>query len=247
MTKEEFSLIIDKTCHLTKYYYMHIMGEPLLHPDLEDMLKIANDKAVFINITTNATLLKQNLDVILKHKPRKISISLHSLEENKAFSTGYIENCLALAKVLAENKIITEFRLWNNDHSEKNQEIIRQIENCFEIAVRESMKLSDCLYLSLGESFDWPCINREVISENGYCLGLKEQIGILVDGTVVPCCLDSEGYHNFGNIFTENIDEILNKKEPHLMLEGFRNRKFVSNLCKRCGYATKNFGGKNGY
>ena len=101
------------------------------------------------------------------------------------------------------------------------------------------IKLKDKVYLNMAEKFEWPNINREVISESAFCYGLRDQIGILVDGTVVPCCLDSEGNIPLGNIFESSLENILNSKRAKDLYEGFSNRKAVEELCKRCGYVTR--------
>jgi len=34
ISKEEFKIILDKVEGYTNYLYFHVMGEPLLHPDI---------------------------------------------------------------------------------------------------------------------------------------------------------------------------------------------------------------------
>lgn len=72
-----------------------------------------------------------------------------------------------------------------------------------------------------------------------FCYGLRDQIGILVDGTVVPCCLDSEGNINLGNIFENSLGEILEDDRAKNIYDGFSRRCAVEDLCKRCGYAKR--------
>ena len=77
--------------------------------------------------------------------------------------------------------------------------------------------------------------------ENVFCHGLRDQLGILCDGTVVPCCLDSDGNIPLGNIFTEELDTILQKPRAQAVYNGFSSRKAAEELCRKCGYA-KRFG-----
>ena len=69
--------------------------------------------------------------------------------------------------------------------------------------------------------------------------GLRDQIGILCDGTVVPCCLDAEGSIALGNIFRQSLDEILNSERAKALYRGFSNRAPAEELCLRCGYAER--------
>ena len=71
------------------------------------------------------------------------------------------------------------------------------------------------------------------------CRGLLDHFGILSDGTVVPCCLDSDGIINLGNVFEEELADILASPRARAIPEGFRRRKAVEDLCRRCGFAQK--------
>ncbi|WP_312712672.1 SPASM domain-containing protein, partial [Proteiniclasticum ruminis] len=71
--------------------------------------------------------------------------------------------------------------------------------------------------------------------------GLKDQVGILTDGTVVPCCLDGEGIINLGNISEQSFFSILSSERAVNLAEGFSRRIAVEELCRKCGYR-KRFG-----
>lgn len=101
------------------------------------------------------------------------------------------------------------------------------------------IKISDRVYINMAEKFDWPDSKIDLISDDVFCHGIRSQIGILVDGTVVPCCLDSEGSINLGNIFNRSLEEIVDGERTCAMHEGFKKRKAVEELCKRCGYASR--------
>ena len=87
--------------------------------------------------------------------------------------------------------------------------------------------------------FVWPSIENEIISEVGTCQGLRSQIAILSNGDVVPCCLDQDAEIKLGNIFEENLNDILEKKLTNEIIKGFENHKVIHNLCKRCGFRCK--------
>ena len=46
MTSEEFSLILDKLEGITEYVYLHVMGEPLTHPELCGLIALANQREI---------------------------------------------------------------------------------------------------------------------------------------------------------------------------------------------------------
>lgn len=70
---------------------------------------------------------------------------------------------------------------------------------------------------------------------------LKTQIAILADGTVVPCCLDSNGIINLGNIYTESIEEIQNKERYQNLKKSFQDRKPSEKICKSCTFKEKKY------
>ena len=91
-------------------------------------------------------------------------------------------------------------------------------------------------YVDFDSEFIWPDLNNNYYNEVGTCYALRDHLGILVDGTVVPCCLDSKGIINLGNIFEENIEDIQNSERYKKMLQGFRNNKKCEELCKHCKF-----------
>ena len=74
MTVEEFTLIVEKIRPFTNYIYLHVLGEPLLHPQLNEILAVAENSGLNINITTNGSLLDKKKEILLKHTIRQINI-----------------------------------------------------------------------------------------------------------------------------------------------------------------------------
>jgi len=259
MNIKEFTEIINKVKGYTNHIYLHLMGEPFLNKNLGGFLKAAKEANINVNITTNGTLIKNVKDVLIESGAvRQINISLHSFEanENNINFHDYLNNILEFIEEANEkSKIICSLRLWNIDTEELkannnlNLEILKLIEDKLEIefSIKESLldkrgiKLKERVYLNMAEKFSWPDSNISFISEEVFCYGLRDQIGILLDGTVVPCCLDSEGKIPLGNIFEDDLGNIINSKRAKDIYDGFSQRRAVEELCKRCGYAKRKF------
>ena len=255
MSKEEFEVILDKIKPSTEYIYFHLMGEPLLNPSLEEFLDLSYSKGFKVNLTTNGTLLTKSRDIIFKSNAlRQINISLHSFEANNGINNfyEYFNNVLLFIDELNKNtNIICSMRLWNLDNSKDkgenslNEEILNLIKEKFDykedikakLFSDKRIKLKKNLYLNGAEKFNWPDIKIDSLGEEGFCHGLRDHLGILSDGTVVPCCLDSEGNIPLGNILSEEFEDIINSKRAIDIYNGFSNRKRVEELCKRCGYS----------
>ena len=72
ITIDKFNILLDKLRGYTDFIYFHLMGEPLMHPKINELIDLAS-KSFKINITTNGYLL----DKIKNNKNiRQINVSL---------------------------------------------------------------------------------------------------------------------------------------------------------------------------
>lgn len=244
MNIEEFSLILDKLKDQTKYIYYHLMGEPMTHPLLPEFIKLAGESGYKSIITTNGTLLNKRGDELLNAGLHKINISLHSFESGADEEHArYIGELANFSKKAAKQGTIVVFRLWNKGFDGgKNENALNLLKENISGDWAENtrgIRIRDKIYLEWGDRFEWPDTNSEIKGNKFFCYGLKDQFGILSDGTIVPCCLDSDGTINLGNIFNEDIKSILNSKRALDMVECFRCGAASEELCKRCGYAQR--------
>ena len=242
MSVEEFSLIISKIKSFTDYIYLHVKGEPLLHSHLDEILSICDKEKIKVNITTNGTLLKEKFNILNNHNCiRQINISLHSENNYK----NYFENVFDISKQLC-GKIFISFRLWTLDNlklDKKSTIIVDKIINSYNLSTDvvekikkdKSVKIFNNTFVNKDNLFDWPDINKD-LNINGMCYGLNTHIAILVNGDVVPCCLDANGDIVLGNIFKEDLDNILYSELVKNIIEGFKNNKSICKLCKNCNF-----------
>lgn len=250
MSPEFFDEILSKIKPHTDYIYMHVMGEPLRHSKIEKLLDCCENRGIFANITTNGTLIK-DVGKKIKDKPalRQINISLHSFEgEKQEYFQQYIDNIFSfIREIQKQGKVIICLRLWNlnvEGSTSKNKMIKEVLEREFNlkedisegVTDRNGIKLGHNIYLQQEERFIWPKNGGEEIFTKGKCFGLKTHIGILCDGSVVPCCIDSEGSMVLGNIKENTLEEILNTNRAERIREGFRESKVVEEFCRTCGF-----------
>lgn len=257
MSIENFKEVINKIKGYTKLIALHIKGESLLHPNLKEILEICEDEGIQVNITTNGTLLKDKVDILaLYNSVRQINISLHSIninENNEKYNTyTYVKDVLdSVKKIKEKSDIIISYRFWNLEKIEENDEnidILRLLEDEYnkknliqKLKNQKFEELDKNIFINQDIKFEWPNLENEVISEKGTCMGLKNQIGILVNGDVVPCCLDQNGDIKLGNIFSQDLEEILKSDLAQKILKGFNENKIIHKLCKRCGFRSTRF------
>jgi len=245
MSVENFEEIIRKIHNHTKLVCLHVKGEPLLHNKLQEILEILDKYNLKANITTNGTLIKDKFEIIKKSKEvRQINFSIHSITQNESLNKQYLQDIFESAEQLPN--VIISYRLWNMRTIKENSintAIIKTIENYYNVSnLRQQLiendfiKLKENVFINQDTEFTWPDINGEKIVETGRCLALKEQVAILVDGTVVPCCLDNNGDIPLGNILEESLDDILNKDKSVLIKKNFENSIITCELCRTCGF-----------
>lgn len=245
MTLDEFQFIADEIRPFTGYIYLHVLGEPLLHPHFQEILKIAAEKDLKVNITTNGSLLRKHKNFLLTNPVRQINISLHDAEENipKEKWCGYIHEMLDFSKDLAEKSYIN-FRLWNksNESSEDfNRLCIGEIGAFFNLPTGfenstlpdGSVTLFPHIFLQTAPRFQWTTANE---TEKKKCYGLRDQIAVLSDGSVVPCCIDAGAHLLLGNIFKEKFSDIINSEKAVRIRKGFEQGKAVEEWCRKCGF-----------
>ena len=246
MPKERFRYAANELYRVADYLYLHVMGEPLLHPALEDYLAIAREIGFRVILTTNGTLLKKQEAVLLgAENLHKVSISLHAYEANgMAMSLDeYIDTCLDFSEKAAKQGIIVALRLWNIGGKEAlNGEILAKLHRKFGDDFKETRggyKMGDRLYLEWGDYFEWPDPDAPTDSTTHSCYGLRDQVAVLCDGTVVPCCLDAEGVLALGNLFDEPIETILASPRAVALKQSFERRCITEELCRHCDFAVK--------
>ena len=254
MDRELFGRILTEVREFTGQLYFHVLGEPLLHPELGAFLDMCHDNGIRVNLTTNGTLIDRKAEILLS-KPalRQVNFSLHSFESNyRDYPIDkYLDRIFDFIERSKEcEKLLIGLRLWNISNKGKNslnRYILGRMEKNFNISlvVREEAtpvngtKLYDNVFLHIAEVFDWPDSGIEDISSRGFCYGLREQAAILVDGTVVPCCLDGQGSINLGNIRGQSFADIIRSDRARNLYEGFSRRDVVEPLCRKCGYRTR--------
>ena len=250
MTADEFEGVCRAIKGYTDYIYLHVMGEPLLHPELERMLHIAHSYGFRVCITTNGTLLAKAGKLLTSRADviHKVNISVHSIEGNgiEERLEKYMSEVVNFAKAAAERGIFTILRLWNLDSSEalganlQNEIIEEKLHREFSGDWKKRWNgymIADRIFLEFAGAFVWPVESEAEEQKLGSCRGLIDQIAILADGAVVPCCLDSEGAMPLGNIFENTLESILDTSRARNIKEGFLHGEMREEMCKKCSYA----------
>lgn len=253
MPLDLFRQAVQQVAPLTEQICFHLMGDPLVHPRLAEMVDICGEFNAPIFFVTNGVLLnKEKAELLLRPAFRQVNFSLHSFYDNypDRDPTKYLEAIFAYTEsaLALRPDLYINFRLWNlqdpRGESGVNRDMLSRIAERFgadidlnfDVRRKKSLRLKGRLYLHFDTEFVWPSLDLPVLGTRGTCYGLSSHFGILVDGTVVPCCLDKEGSIPLGKIQDQSVAEILANPRSQLLLDGFRRRKLVEGLCQRCQY-----------
>jgi radical SAM protein with 4Fe4S-binding SPASM domain len=252
---DDFIKRLDEIKPHTDYIYFHVKGEPLLHPKIDELLDLSHERGFKVNITTNGTLInKTKHKIMMKPALRQMNFSLHSFDghEGSTNKEEYVTTILSFVKEAVENSnVLISLRLWNLDSDNttnlernRNRQVLELIEKEFNLNYKieekfvrgSGIKIADRIYLNQDHEFQWPDLKEAEDEGKGFCHGLRNQAAILVDGTVVPCCLDGEGVINLGNINNTPFSEIVEGERANKLFDGFSRREVVEELCRKCDY-----------
>jgi radical SAM protein with 4Fe4S-binding SPASM domain len=254
LSSEQFRYILRQVIPYTDEVCLHLMGEPLAHPEFLQILDICNQEDAVIHLVTNGTFLQKfNYDTFLKSKSlRQINFSLHSFKDNFPDKDirPYLFDILQFSKQALESRpeLYINFRLWNLPstvgQNQQNQDIIDYICEFFQVPINEKINVSHRkskniigrIYFHFDTRFEWPSLKDPIQGERGFCHALSQQIGIHADGTVIPCCFDKEAGIALGNILETPFVEILQSPRLNKIREGFKNHILVEELCQKCTY-----------
>jgi radical SAM protein with 4Fe4S-binding SPASM domain len=254
MDESLFTRVIAQVAPLTAQVCFHLMGEPLAHPKFARYVEIGAEFGARLNITTNGSLLDlRSAAALLNRAVAQVNFSVHSFRANfpRAEIGEYLSRVFAFTReaFVVRPDLYVNYRLWNlaGPEQSSNEEILRAVESEFGVTLardvdprwKKGRHVAGRLFVHYDTRFDWPNSSAPIRSETGTCRALSHQIGVLSDGTVVPCCLDKDGAVALGDLHRQSIEEILAGERASRMRQGFRQGRLVEDLCRRCSFISR--------
>ena len=252
MNLDFYEKILIQLKPYTKDIAFHVFGDPLTLSNLEKYLDLSLKHNFKVHITTTGYYLKKfDLNLFLHKAIKQINFSLNSYNKNEmGFEFDeYLNPMFQLCDLKIKNKIhsFINFRLWNlddkNSESKFNADVFNSLSKKFNIDLSnidytQSKRLDNQILIDFDKYFKWPNLDDEH-SSNGYCHGLSSQIAILANGTVVPCCLDSFGIIDLGNLHEKKLDDVLFSEKSLNIVNGFKQNIAVEELCQKCTFKNR--------
>ena len=252
-----FARLVPELKELCDQVYLHVLGEPLLHPRLALFLEMLEEASLPVAITTNGSLLGRQGELLLGCKVlRQVNFSLHALREpslpvdGEAVLRSVLDFCLQALERRPDLHV--NLRFWNLEAREAQADpwSVRVKERIVEalgvewvppVPGRKHRRLSGLISVHQDTRFVWPGESAQVHAprERGFCQALHSHFAVLVDGRVVPCCLDAEGDLELGRVQAHSLKQILSGPRSQRMRTGFGEGKLVENLCRTCDYCRR--------
>ena len=257
MSLEKFDDLNFQLKPYTKELAYHMVGDPLVLSNLNEYLNISLKHDLKVNITTTANNINEkHYKALMNPTIKQINFSINSYNANshKKSLDEYLNPILDFVKFAQEQKheYFINFRIWNLDEEKSAKEFNKKVfdkinetlntnidlENVYKERPK-NIRIDRKIFFNFDEYFNWPSLENEIVSSNGFCYGLDSHFGILTSGDVVPCCLDQNACINLGNTNTTQISDILNSNRVKAIQNGFRKNIVVEELCQKCEYRTR--------
>lgn len=238
MEFQKFTKIANNIKEYAELVYLHVLGEPLLHPEIEKILEYCESSNINLGLTTNGLFINQKGKLLLSlNNLSKINISLQCLIQfDEIRRKKYLENLMQFLEYHNQigSLIPINLRLWNNKDDLQNSSL-----NCLVIDTLASYVNHNNIRFSIDDEFEWPSEEKKINFNETNCLGGKRQFSVLTNGNIGLCCLDYLGNTKLGNLLKNDFNEILESELYHCAINGFNERKPFFSLCQKCTFRNK--------
>lgn len=219
-----FQDIIDHNPRIKRIYLTN-WGEPLLHPQLVEMVAYAHQKGKFTALTTNATLLNESVSRQL------LEAGLDLLKISIDGSPEVFERVRGFAYQTLEKNVLNFVKIRNSLQAKTRieasmlvfQETRPHIEEFFNLW----QKRVD--YVHLQPKF-FTFKRRRTTA----CRDLWRILVVLWEGTVVPCCADMEGELILGQAANHSLENIFKGPQMTSLRRAHLRKNLSGLLCEKC-------------
>jgi len=204
MGRTLFAKIAGEVAPLTEEVCLHLMGEPLSHPEFHDFIRICAGLRLPVNITTNGTLLNAaRVEALLEPAVMQVNFSLHSFESNFGGRdiAPYLEKIFDFTRLAFARRpdlyINYPFGIFRRgEFARGSKAAIRRSSPSSNAPSQENRRPRGHFFKekqarrqqtihALRHVLQMASPRRPIRGDRGFCHALSRQLGILADGTVV--------------------------------------------------------------
>ncbi|MCJ7616102.1 MAG: radical SAM protein [Desulfobacterales bacterium] len=240
-----FKKIINESKGKVEFIYLHLFGEPLMHPHIIDMIKYCKEAGIFTGLATNATLLDNVKSKEIANSGLDFMVisfdGINKEEYEKIRRGGNYEKTLEYIKGFLQIKGKKPHTVLQLIYMNFTRDKIKEYTNFWGSFNIEAVRIKPL------QTWSGEIENINELSTKEYFKGQKpcdrpwRHLCILWDGTATPCEFDFNGAYPLGNIRDQSIEEIWNNER---IIE-LRNQHISHNInevkiCKSCTYQAPN-------
>jgi radical SAM protein with 4Fe4S-binding SPASM domain len=258
---DTYTKMMEQVHHNLLYLYFYFQGEPYMHPQFLELVRIAKEKKIYTVTSTNAHFLterkaKETIESGLDRIIISIDGTTQEVYENYRRGgtlTKVIEGAKNLVRYKKELKsktphIIIQFLVVKpNEH---------QIEGIYKLADDIGV---DEVKLKTAQIYDYKEGNELIPSIEKYSRYKKNKEGLYAlknkllnhcwklwhssvitwDGLVVPCCFDKDATHQLGDIKQGTFSEIWNNEKYMNFRKSVLKSRSEIDICTNCTEGTE--------
>ena len=258
---DTYTKMMEQVHHNLLYLYFYFQGEPYMHPQFLELVRIAKEKKIYTVTSTNAHFLterkaKETIESGLDRIIISIDGTTQEVYENYRRGgtlTKVIEGAKNLVRYKKELKsktphIIIQFLVVKpNEH---------QIEDIYKLA--EDIGVDE-VKLKTAQIYDYKDGNELIPSIEKYSRYKKNKEGLYAlknkllnhcwklwhssvitwDGLVVPCCFDKDATHQLGDIKQRTFSEIWNNEKYMNFRKSVLKSRSEIDICTNCTEGTE--------
>ncbi len=218
-----YEKIFNQIASTTYLLTIHGWGEPLMHKNLSEIIRLANKNKICTVVTTNGSLLNNNVSKeLISSKLDCLIFSIDGItdESYQLYRRGgkyesvinNMKELITLKKEMGSSTPFVEWQFLVFKHNEHEIEAAKSI--ACDIGVDNLVFLpaytEDETFDATNPKYRLP--KASPLSKPSDCKHLWSTLTFHWNGIVVPCCYDYPELVSYGNLYTETIDELWNNK-----------------------------------
>ena len=212
-------------------------GEPFVHPRIFEIIELAKNLGLGVNITTNGTLLTRDLQRLKDSRVDSLSLSLDGFEANHDRLRGVDGTYSAVMNAIDVLKAETDIHL--NIYFVVTNQNVADLKPVYDMTVQRDVAFDfwpvngyPHLYIAtdadratyqdaigyiaqtspdVAARMDYYRYGQEYMDgrrDHVRCLGLVEQFGVNHEGQLVPCCVWDQKGLQVGSALEEPLDQL---------------------------------------
>lgn len=251
MKLEDFKKIIDQTGDYLYHLTLWNWGEPFLNKDLDQMIKYARRKNIYVATSTNGHFLDEaSCTGIIDSGLNELIIALDGLSQEtlsqyrlgadfKKITQG-IKTLAGLKKIKRAEYPKIQLQFIAMKHNQ--EEVVNLKEFARGLGVDKAVVKTFGSHLDINRLKDFEPNKKELsrygqpVKKRGRCFKIYLGMNINYDGAAVPCCYDPFESIILGNVLESGVKKVWQGEKFANLRRAILKNKQALEICRNCDY-----------